>query len=557
MGFSEVDVKTFSPLVLSVACGVFCATLGFSYALATPSGTEVPSSRHAAKSREGRDLQFSDPFLLAGSDPNFPGGGDAASDPDGFELGDILDNVSFERSLMALGGVRPYKLADTNLSTEAGGGIFLDPSGVLFGKAVLSGSNAVTFNATVTDALGEMRSGYFRLNARTSVANDFRFSMDRLATAQVGQDYHTKIEAISPEGGLPFYYVVPGSVMLNGQAVDNTEFNGLTLFDDGTLAGRPLISGTMTFTARATKSTATALNRAGTAQDQAFTLNIDSETTMQSLLAVTSASIKADYFRTDRGSIQIRGILQTGDRALGDFSGRLFILRVGGTVYTTTLDSFGQSRFGDLRVQLRADRGEISVTVRNTDTAILFPSDTLTDRGTKTVVVQMEIGEGLRCTDALECDVRANTKRAQLKYRLGKNLQLGGLYQLTRVQAAEFFEGTAFRVTFLQSPVLNDPKRAVGDGKATVFFGGTFSQQVPLFRGRAGLPPDGVRRINLNNRNFRGTVETYPLTSAESGVPRASDSNGAPQTFYMGVDTNTTNIFLSGDGVRTIFPFFR
>lgn len=546
------------PWLITLALGILCATLGFSYSLATVPGTSAPSDANdhelRAGSREGRLLRFSDPFILAGSDVNFPSGGDVSADPDGFELGDVANTVSFERAISTLGGVRPTKITSVNLANSAGGGVFLDESGVLFGKATLAGSFA--FNATVKDARGSLRTGYFRLNSLTPAAGDFRFAMNRLANAQVGQDFVTKIEAISPEGGFPFYSVVPGSVVLNGTPRTDLEFNGFTLFDDGTLAGRPIIAGTMTFTARATKAGVKAKNRAGTAEDQTFTLTIEPESTMQSQLATSQMTLKGDYSNSSRGTISYKAQLQTGDRALGDFSGSLFIFRIAGTTFSTTLDSFGQQRFGDVRVKLSASKGEIQVTVRNANTAILFPQNSIGNRGGKTITVQMDLGDKFRYVEALECSTTSNRNRFQLSYRLGKQTVLGGLYQITRIQAAEFFEGTAYRVYFIQSGILSNPAAQTGDGSVKVFFGGTFSQTVPLFRGKAKVPPDGVRSVLIANKTRRGKLDTYPLTAAETGVPRPSNSDGSAQTFYMGLDINTPNIFLSGDSVQTIFPFF-
>jgi len=547
------------PLLAALALGLLCATLGFSYSLATVptgSGTLVESRDRqlSAGTREGRLLRFSDPFILAGSDANFPSGGDVSADPDGFELGDVANTVSFERAISTLGGVRPTSITSVNLANSAGGGIFLDQSGVLFGKATLAGSFA--FNATVRDARGSERTGFFRMNSLTPAAGDFRFGMNRLANAQVGQDYVTKIEAISPEGGFPFYSVVPGSVSLNGTPRNDIEFNGFTLFDDGTLAGRPIISGTMTFTARARKNSINAKNRAGTAEDQTFTLTIEPESAMQSQIATTQMTLKGDYFNPTRGTISYKAQLQTGDRALGDFSGKLFIFRIAGTVFSTTLDSSGQSRFGDVRVKLSASKGEIQVTVRNVDTAILFPQGTVATRGGKTVVVQIDLGDRFRYVEALETAATSNRNRFQLSYKLGKQVVLGGLYQITRIQAAEFFEGTAYKVYFIQSGILSNPLQQTGNGDVNVFFGGTFSQKVPLFSGKARIPPDGVRSVLIANKTRRGKLETYPLTQAETGVPKPSNSDGAPQTFYMGLDINTPTIFLSGDSVQTIFPFF-
>src|SRR6185295_7249123 len=131
------------------------------------------------------------------------------------------------------------------------------------------------FTATLTDAANVQRTGVFRLNALPVTNNLFRFAIDRLSEAKVGQDYVTNVQVLNGDANTKFSVVANSVTVTGGGNLANLEANGLTLFEDGTIAGRPLKSGTLMFVARATRTGGIlALNRQGTAPDQLLTINI-------------------------------------------------------------------------------------------------------------------------------------------------------------------------------------------------------------------------------------------------------------------------------------------
>jgi hypothetical protein len=52
-----------------------------------------------------------------------------------------------------------------------------------------------------------------------------------------------------------------------------------------------------------------------------------------------------------------------------------------------------------------------------------------------------------------------------------------------------------------------------------------------------------------------GTIETYSLSSQQTGIVQPSQSGGQMQTFLLSLDLLTNTTFFSGDASRRIFPF--
>src|SRR5579862_5302046 len=85
------------------------AAAAFSFAIATTSPGDSAAAARAAQARAvGTPLRFTNPFLLAGTDPRFPAGGNTPNDPKGFDLGDALQGQNIRRVISAAGGYQPY-----------------------------------------------------------------------------------------------------------------------------------------------------------------------------------------------------------------------------------------------------------------------------------------------------------------------------------------------------------------------------------------------------------------------------------------------------------------
>jgi len=538
----------------AVLFSVFVAALCFSWALAT--SETAPAVRATASPRgAATQLRISNPFLLAGVDPLYPNGGDVAADPAGFDLGDAYLGSQIVRFVNALGGFQPYTFLSSSIGSNSSPGLRLDPSGLVIGAVPVGGPVPATFTTEVLDAAGSVRTGYFRLGTMAPGAGGFRFALDRLPAAQVGVDYITTLDAVGSDPSTTFYSVVGGSALFNGAAIAGLEYVGLTLSDDGTLAGRPLESGTLSFTARATSGQAVARNRPGTAPDQPLTVQIAGISAVQSAMGTTSAAIKGDSRKPGKGSLSLKALLNLDGNTLRDFANGFFGLRLGGAVFGTKLNSSGQSRTGNLRVSLDAIRGILSVQLRNTDMTAVFPPASLPDLGTQTVVFELEIGSTYRAAEPVEFDVRSSGQAFKMQYRLGQQRQLGGLFQIYRVKAAEFGSGTVYKTNFLISHVKGRSAETFGNGlEATVFVGTNFFESVPLRRGQGRFSPPGLRSLRIDARHKLGTLETYPLTEDQTGIPPPSQGLGQMQTFLFSMDLTTDTLFFSGDASQRIFP---
>lgn len=535
--------------------GCLLAALGFSWALATTSAPSAPP-RAATFRAAATSLRFSNPFLLPGVDAQFPSGGSTANDPNGFDLGDIAIGSQLVRYVNALGGFQPYTFVSQSIGSSGSAGLKLDPSGRVTGIIPASGTAPAAFTAQVVDATGDMRTGYFRVATTPAALGEFRFAMDRLPAAQVGVDYISNLQTIGGSPDATHFSVVPGSVRLNGAVIADLEYAGLTLSQDGTLAGRPLADGTLSFTARATNGAAVARDRTNSQPDQPLTISVAMESAVQSIMATTNALIKGDRGRPDQGFVSLQALVNLDGYSFAEFAGGRFVLRLGGATFQTTLNSVAQSRSGNLRVNLDAVRGRVKVQLRNTDMAAVIEPRSLTDHGSRTVVVEIEIGTTFRATEAVEFDVRsADSNDFKMQYRLGKQRQLGGLFQITKVKAADSFEGTAFRTNFLISHVKGRSEVTFGRGRqATVYIGPSFVTTVPLFGGRGRFAPPGLSLLRINPSNKTGMLQTYPLTEAQTGIPPASQSGGQMATFLLSIDLTTNTTLFSGDASQRIFP---
>jgi hypothetical protein len=542
--------------------GLLGAMIGFSFALATSqndAGGRDTAGNSAGPRTVGTGLKFSNPPLLPGQDSNFPNGGLTSSDPNGFDLGDAYYGSQLVRYLTGLGGVVPYKFTSTDVPAN----LKLLLKGELTGSIPATSGTFVKFNATLTDAANVTRTGVFRINVFPP--STFRFAHDRLSLARVGQDYITKLEVLNGDVNTKFSVVAgstfqsistvtTGVVTTSNVPVANLEAIGLSVFEDGTLAGRPLRSGTFTFVARATTTGgATALNRQGTAPDQFYTITIEDLQNVESVLATFSSTITANASRPGRDIFSYNAFFNSNGLTTFDFRSAPVTVRVAGKTFTTTLDSRGRATTGDLRVQLSAPTGLLRISVRNQNFTPQLGA--LVDLSKKIIVVQIQIGETFLGTEPLYYNVRARNGHVRLNYGLGRSRQIGGLFQILAIKGKDFSSGTAFKVKFLISQVPDTQGESFGEATdATVSIGPAFNETIPFFRGRGRYPPPGIADAAIDGVKKVGVFDTYSLPESLTGIKRAADGNGAKQTFLLGMKVNTNRLTFNGAASRIIFP---
>ena len=528
----------------TLGMGLAAASAAFSWALCT---TSTPDSRSVAVQPRvvGSGLHLSNPFIGAGITPQFPTGGNTALDPKGFDLGDATVGSSLSRYINALDGVTPYIFTSTTAGTL---GLAVSSTGHVTGTTTITGTNANSFSATVLDATGLTRSGLYFLRP---AAATLHFAVDAIPQGAVGQDYNTTIEVLGGDTTSTVFSVVSGSVQINGVASPDLETAGLRLFNDGTLAGRPLVSGTVRFTAQAIKSGTHALNRAQTGTDQTFTLNIEALSSVQSVLATQSATISIGGRLRD--TFSFKGFLNADGLSNSAFAGKNITIRLGSQTFKTTLDARGRSPRGNINVTLNAPRALLRLQIRNADFSKLF--DAFPTGFTQTAILQVGLGDDYLGTEAIGFTVRSRGSRAQLQYTLGRTIQLGGLFEIYSVKAADFgSNSTAFKIGFLISHVRGNTSQTFGTPQAaTVNIGQGFTQTVSLNRGRArGFSP-GLRSVAIDTNRKFGSVQTFALPSSQTGVLPAS--NGKAQTLLLGINLTTSTLQYKGEGSAVLVPF--
>jgi hypothetical protein len=495
----------------------------------------------------GSLLHISNPFIQPGVTAQFPGGGNVSTDPAGFDLGDACFGSSLVRFVSALDGVTPYTFTS---STAGSLGLSLGVTGRVSG--VLTGVSAtpVSFQAQVTDAAGVSRTGIFFLQPNNN-CNVLHFSQDAIPQASVGQDYNTNLEVIGGDTTNTIFSVVSGSVTINGVAANSLETEGLTLFPDGTLCGRPLVSGTVTFRAQAIRSGAHALNRALTAPDQSYTLQVLGINSIQSVLATTKLTVQSGS--PGRDSLSFSAFVNANGATTSSFGNKPITIHFGRQVFSTTLDSFGQTRNRNFSVRFSAFTGTLKVQIKNVDLTNVF-SQPVFNGVPNTAILQVAIGDGFLGTEAINLSVRARGLRARGSYTLGRTIQLGGLFQIIGVSAGDFGGDTAFKIKFLLSHVRGNTGLTFGSAtQATVNIGPGFSETFPLFRGRAHLSPPGVHSLSLNLNSKVGALTTFALPASQTGV--ASATQGKVQTLLLGLDVRTTTLEFFGEGSSKLVPF--
>jgi hypothetical protein len=433
----------------------------------------------------------------------------------------------------------------------------LESTGRVFGPVAANPPTPIKFTAKLSDPSGASRLGVFRLKTLACPPGTLRFAMDRLSDARVGLDYVTNVEVLGGDATSTVFSVVTGSVVLNGTAQPNLETVGLRLFPDGTIAGRPLAAGTLAFTARATRNGALARNRTGTATDQPLTIKIEAIQSIQSILAIKSCNLRANTLRPGRDILTMTAFFNSDGLVSSDFARVNFVIRVGNKTFTTMLDGQGQSRLGALRVAIDAPTGILRVSVRGQDFSNLFDVSTLVDRSVKIVPIVVQIGDLFLGAATEEFSVGNRRGRIAMRYMLGRQRQVSGLFQLLSVKGRDDGSfGTAFKAIMLLSQVATVQGARFGDATdAVVNIGPKFTESLKLFHGRGLFFPPGVAAINVRGDRKVASIFTFDLTTDQTGIQNAASANGQIQTFLLGLKVTTSTLTFNGEASRRIFPF--
>ncbi len=586
----------------------FLAVLGFSYALATQSdpdnGASSSADSRAVTSRAvGAPLRFTNAYLKPGADPGYPKGGNTNTDPKGFDLGDATQGAVFTRYLTATGGGFPYTFA-TKPNFDVFGsnvGVPLPPPPIpkVFANGRITDSfnnpvgGAARFNAVVTDFLGTQRTGTFRINVFPIVPpQPFRFALDVLPAAQLGNSYYTKIETISAPGPVTFSAII-GSVMVNGTSVASLEAIGLTLAPDGTLFGRPSFtfpagnatSTTVQFIARATSTKGDAVSRTSATPNQVITFQVENTTQASSEVVASSCTINSTAPATGLNSLGVDSFTYNGafdpkGQTLNSLAGSPFTLRINGAVLSGSFDDKGNIKnTKGLNVSISTDHASIKIRINGADLSSTVASATAK---TADVVLSMEFKHYITC-EALTMAQRTRSGKSVLSYNLAArkgSTKAGGMQIITANGVDQkFFDGTkgdkgtdgdAWFVRFLGVPrfsidsnaaaafPIRDPKLGAnqsGSVSATITLGDDTLTAVTAkvrsielhYKGTSTTA--GVYELFLDGQRFVHTVQINSIPPSDTGIPQAINSK-AQTILRFGLDLTG---FSGGTG-RIIAP---
>jgi hypothetical protein len=588
----------------SLAFGLLAALVGFSYSMATLNNSERENQKIVVnvspRSVGVTDpLRFTNPFLPAGVDVLYPTGGDQPTDPDVFDLGDACYGSVITRHVNATGGVRPYTFSSDNLSDivkNSGSSLKLSATGLLVGTVSPAVSSPLSFNVTVADSYGtdpNTRTGIFRINLFQGSLDIFRFAMDTIPGGQLGRSYAAKLETIGGQTPIKFNFVA-GSLSINGvnQGASATLLNdlGIAVFEDGTVAGRPLKTGTISFAVQAVDSLGRiAKNRTNTAENQTIAVVMENSDVTSTDLTTFSCIIKGDRNKPGKHSIKYKGLINT--YGLTDnfrIANNPLDFRVGEKTFNQTNPFTGQkvafydthstvkALLGDgtqVNSKLNVRNGQLAVNIGATNVEDAVEASGLSNNQIKRLVLQINIGEIIASSELLDFQVSVSGSKFQLTYSLGKTGKpLAGAFQLISVKGKDQRdlagrEGDAWSLRFLAIPRFDIDWQPglTSVNSVVVRLGYHFSHTVTAsylnVSGNGGvqyvnkLEKFGVKKIKTDPVKYIHQVQTWPISFRETAVPPAKYSDGGlalPFGFDIYRSGDNTNFI--GEGARPISP---
>ena len=583
-------------LLRKLGLPLIVAAAAFSYAVATSpvplSGASRSSTPTASGRSVGSPLQFTTPFLQAGTDARFPTGGNTPTDPQGFDLGDALQNQPVRRVITATGGEQPYSYTLTpNLDLPSFGTAVLpslSPIGLLSGNVSAAGS-FIRFNIILTDFLATQRTGVFFLRLFTAPTT-FRFAQDRLPFAVQGTHYYTDLSTIG--GVAPITYrVVPSSVVGNGTptiaAGARLEDVGLSLSPDGILYGRPLVGGTIQFDVTATDASgATATGRGGARQLQSFALTVNASAQARSELATVQCAIRGSLATNGKDSFSYTGLLDSRAETPPSLAGSTLTLRIGQTSVSGTFNAKGKVKTtlpGNQNFTASLSSARLSVKLNNATLTDAIGARALNGKSTLNTIIGLEL-VSFRTSDALQFATQARGGKYSLNYALSKRGQaLAGAFQVISVHGSDGLTGSPIQLALplkgttpkpstqpdgdsWDTTFIAVPRFGIEGGKsnkdvyanatsATIRIGSGFSQQMSLTQKnvklefRATGKDAGVFRLQLNPMTCVNRLQTNTISEDDTGISPAIFTKDLT-TFPLGLDFTG----YSGESGKTMAP---
>jgi hypothetical protein len=539
---------------------------GFCYATATCTavtsrGADSPEA--AARLVGSTNLRFTNPLATPNNYPGLPLG------PTDFDLGDACFGTSIQRYVTCAGGVRPYSYISISTSAPANdlltvlgnnSSAIFGASGYMFGSIAATSRIPFSFGVQATDSTGSSGhikvQGTFHMNAMLCGAGMFKFAVDNINNGQVGMNYAGQIEAIGGIGTVT-YSVLPNTLTLNGLPFGTNgalESLGVSLSADGTIFGRPLLAGQVSFKARAVDSQQRiAKDRSNSIADQVISFNIEQNLLTSTDYTTLSCSVRGDQTKVNKDTIKFTGIMNLQGNAAPSLRFQTFVFRLGNIVVKGQIDATGKlvTLVGNKLLRLpngaifkgKVDpkTGLISATLSKATVAQVLNNTSITDQGVTRLGFQLIVSNGVVAADTLEFLTRRIGDKLQMDYRMSKSGRpLGGAFQILSAvgkdgKTISGTRGDAWRVKFMIIPRFGVDTNPGLDALASinVRIGQRFVQKISslqLTSTRNGsitmLKPaisTGVAKLKIDTRKFIGEVQTFPLDTLQTFISPAAD----------------------------------
>jgi len=570
----------------TLALGLFAALLGFCYSITTQADCAAPRAAAAPRLVGSNNLRFLLPASTA-----FPGD---------MDIGDAVYGSNVIRYITATGGIRVYAFASPNLSTtvDATSTITVLAGGLLRGLVQPPPLNTFTdlaFNITVQDSTNPTANVLTRqahLTLYPGGANLFRFAQDKLNDGVLGQAYICKLETISAKG-TTFTGVVPGTLTVNGTPIGTgaqLEAIGLSMAADGTVYGRPLVTGLISFQAFAVDAlNRIAKDRTNSVPGQVVTFNISDGKITTTDATILGLTINGDTSQFNTDILKLTAFMNlSGANVAGLLLKRISVL-VGGASYEGFMDQNGK-----IVTQLRGPlvfpdgtkmggtvdsvNGTINIVITRGNLTTAVDGTNLVNRSTKRLAVAIVLGDFVIASDTIEFQVKHIGNKFGLQYAIGRiGRPLGGGFQIYDAAGKDGRDiagnpGDSWTTKFLIYPRFGIDDQNGGSAAFTdltsigVRVGTNFSQTIPVSalkitnNGSIKLAQKGlgasVQSLTINPAAFSGSFTTNQLSVNTVGLPQGGDTvtapNAAPFDVALDINRAAPNASFSGEDSKHV-----
>jgi hypothetical protein len=538
----------------TLALGLVLAVAAFCYATGNSSSGDPRSTEglpeDAGNRRVGStNLRFTNVLLPNGT----------------YDLGDACYGSAVNRYITMAGGVRPYSFSSPNLlnvllagNNVTNASLTIGASGEMLGTIAPNViPPPIVFTVSGKDSTGSMVqtvSGTFILNVMLCGAGQFHFAVDNVNNGQVGLNYISCVETMGGVGTVNVT-VVPNTLTVNGVTRGTTgglETIGLSMSRDGTIYGKPLEAGLVSFKAHAVDSlNRVAKDRTNTVPDQVVSFNIEPNQIASVDLTSTQISVKGDTGKNNKDTVKFKGFINLNGNAISSLRFTIFTFRLGPVSFSGQFDVHGNvvnrqnkkiinADGSTLKARADAHAGTISGTIsKATVVNLLNNAYAITDHGTAIIAAGMALSNNVVAADTVKFATQKKGTKIQLNYQLGRfGTPMAGGFQLLAVQGKDGKTptgsiGDAWKAKFMIVPRFGIDTNAGLDSLSaiTVRINTNFVQPITgLNSSKSGnitisgkhAIKQGVDKLTINGKNFTGSLQTFPLPTIQTFISPAS-----------------------------------